>query len=78
MPVAAARGLQMRFAGGMLAIMSEVTSILSAIEAGDPHAAEQLLPLVYDELGEGTVKCQAGAWRVIPGTRSKSASWLAR
>ena len=29
---------------------SEVTRILSAIEAGDPHAAEQLLPLVYDEL----------------------------
>src|SRR5574341_2052971 len=30
--------------------MSEVTRILSAIEAGDPHAAAQLLPLVYDEL----------------------------
>jgi RNA polymerase sigma factor (TIGR02999 family) len=30
--------------------MSEVTCILSAIEDGDPHAAEQLLPLVYDEL----------------------------
>jgi RNA polymerase sigma factor (TIGR02999 family) len=30
--------------------MSEVTRILSAIELGDPHAAEQLLPLVYDEL----------------------------
>jgi RNA polymerase sigma factor (TIGR02999 family) len=30
--------------------MSEVTCILSAIEEGDPHAAEQLLPLVYDEL----------------------------
>ena len=30
--------------------MSEVTRILSAIEHGDPHAAEQLLPLVYDEL----------------------------
>jgi RNA polymerase sigma factor (TIGR02999 family) len=30
--------------------MSEVTRILSAIEGGDPHAAEQLLPLVYDEL----------------------------
>jgi RNA polymerase sigma factor (TIGR02999 family) len=30
--------------------MSEVTSILSAIEQGDPQAAEQLLPLVYDEL----------------------------
>jgi RNA polymerase sigma factor (TIGR02999 family) len=30
--------------------MSEVTQILSAIEHGDPHAADQLLPLVYDEL----------------------------
>ena len=30
--------------------MSDVTRILSAIERGDPHAAEQLLPLVYDEL----------------------------
>src|SRR6476469_2759352 len=30
--------------------MSEVTHILSAIEQGDPHAADQLLPLVYDEL----------------------------
>jgi len=30
--------------------MTEVTRILSAIEQGDPRAAEQLLPLVYDEL----------------------------
>jgi RNA polymerase sigma factor (TIGR02999 family) len=30
--------------------MSDVTHILSAIEQGDPRAAEQLLPLVYDEL----------------------------
>jgi RNA polymerase sigma factor (TIGR02999 family) len=30
--------------------MSDVTRILFAIEQGDPHAAEQLLPLVYDEL----------------------------
>ncbi|MFO0869184.1 MAG: ECF-type sigma factor [Pirellulales bacterium] len=30
--------------------MSDVTSILSALEQGDPHAAERLLPLVYDEL----------------------------
>ena len=30
--------------------MSEVTRILSAIEQGDPQAAEQLLPLVYEEL----------------------------
>jgi RNA polymerase sigma factor (TIGR02999 family) len=30
--------------------MSDVTNILSAIERGDSSAAEQLLPLVYDEL----------------------------
>src|SRR6266496_1744722 len=30
--------------------MSGVTRILSQIEQGDPQAAEQLLPLVYDEL----------------------------
>ena len=30
--------------------MTDVTRILSAIEQGDSHAAEQLLPLVYDEL----------------------------
>ena len=30
--------------------MNDVTRILSAIEQGDPRAAEQLLPLVYDEL----------------------------
>jgi RNA polymerase sigma factor (TIGR02999 family) len=30
--------------------MNDVTRILSAIEQGDPHAAEQLLPLVYEEL----------------------------
>jgi RNA polymerase sigma factor (TIGR02999 family) len=30
--------------------MSDVTRILSAMEQGDPKAAEQLLPLVYDEL----------------------------
>ena len=30
--------------------MSDVTRILSAIEQGDPSAAEQLLPLVYNEL----------------------------
>src|SRR5829696_4755491 len=30
--------------------MTEVTRILSAIDQGDRHAAEQLLPLVYEEL----------------------------
>ena len=30
--------------------MSDVTRILKSIEDGDPQAAEELLPLVYDEL----------------------------
>src|SRR6516225_8421028 len=30
--------------------MNDITRILSAIEQGDLHAAEQLLPLVYEEL----------------------------
>jgi RNA polymerase sigma factor (TIGR02999 family) len=30
--------------------MNEVTRILSAVEQGDPQAASQLLPLVYEEL----------------------------
>jgi RNA polymerase sigma factor (TIGR02999 family) len=34
----------------MLDQMTDVTRILSAIERGDPSAAEQLLPLVYEEL----------------------------
>jgi RNA polymerase sigma factor (TIGR02999 family) len=35
---------------GPVVPMSEVLRILGAIEQGDPHAAGQLLPLVYDEL----------------------------
>src|SRR5262249_9609902 len=34
----------------ILGVMSEVTHILSAMEQGEPHAAERLLPLVYEEL----------------------------
>src|SRR5205085_8700632 len=30
--------------------MTEVTQLLNALDQGDPHAAAQLLPLVYDEL----------------------------
>jgi RNA polymerase sigma factor (TIGR02999 family) len=41
--------VQISFSAGVV-LMSDVTRILSAIERGDPSAAEQLLPLVYDEL----------------------------
>jgi RNA polymerase sigma factor (TIGR02999 family) len=34
----------------MITAMTEVTRILDQIQQGEPHAAEQLLPLVYDEL----------------------------
>ncbi|HMF11828.1 MAG TPA: ECF-type sigma factor [Gemmataceae bacterium] len=40
--------------------MNEVTRILSAIEQGDPHATEQLLPLVYDELRKLAAQRLAG------------------
>src|SRR6266576_6845181 len=36
--------------GGIIGVMTDVTQILSQIESGDPSAAEQLLPLVYEEL----------------------------
>jgi RNA polymerase sigma factor (TIGR02999 family) len=40
--------------------MSEVTQILHAIAEGDPHAASQLLPLVYDELRKLAAQRLAG------------------
>src|SRR5689334_3335433 len=44
--------------------MSDVTRILSQIESGDPSAAEQLLPLVYEELRK---LAAAKLTRVKPG-----------
>jgi hypothetical protein len=42
--------------------MTEVTRILSAIEEGDVHATEQLMPLVYDELRRlATANCSKTA-----------------
>jgi RNA polymerase sigma factor (TIGR02999 family) len=41
-------------------MMSEMTHILSAIGQGDPRAAEQLLPLVYDELRRLAARRLAG------------------
>src|SRR5262249_33949889 len=45
-----ARGCPVEAIALAVSPMSEVTRILSAIEQGDPSAAEQLLPLVYNEL----------------------------
>ncbi len=44
----------------MLKPMSEATNILAAVERGDPHAAEELLPLVYDELRKLAAQRLAG------------------
>ena len=40
--------------------MSDVTRVLAAVERGDPQAAEQLLPLVYDELRKLAAQRLAG------------------
>jgi hypothetical protein len=42
--------IPLRFSSDWVPPMNEVTRVLSAIEQGDPHAADKLLPLVYDEL----------------------------
>ena len=50
----------LEFASAFLRVplpMSSVTQILSAIEQGDPSRAEELLPLVYDELRKLAHKC---------------------
>jgi RNA polymerase sigma factor (TIGR02999 family) len=39
-----------KHAESMDAVMTPIGEVLSAIDRGDPHAAEELLPLVYDEL----------------------------
>src|SRR5262245_48093624 len=44
------RELRPESGGTTMVTMCDVTQILSQIDAGDPAAAEQLLPLVYDEL----------------------------
>src|SRR5712692_10190271 len=45
-----AEDIPLGFSSVLVPPMTEVTRVLSAIEGGDPHAAEQLLPLVYQEL----------------------------
>jgi hypothetical protein len=44
------RRMVAHFLAAIFTSMNDVTRILSAIEQGDPHAAESLLPLAYDEL----------------------------
>ena len=47
--------------------MNEVTRILSAIEEGDPHAAEQLLPLVYDGDTAPAIEFRLETLSAVPG-----------
>ena len=51
-------------------IMQNVTRVLEAIEQGDAHAAEQLLPLVYDELRKlaGQKMAQESAGQTLQAT----------
>jgi hypothetical protein len=55
--------------------MTDVTCILSAIERGDAHAAEQLLPLVYDELRKLAAQRLA---REKPGQMAGACAWFER
>jgi hypothetical protein len=60
--------------------MNEVTQILSGIVAGDPHAADQLKPLVYEELrklaaqnlsireADAALGISTACWRMRPRT----------
>ena len=48
--------------------MSEATQLLNAIEAGDPHASAQLLPLVYDELRDWLPSARPGEAGADAGT----------
>ena len=69
--------------------MHEVTRILSAIEQGNPHAAEQLLPFVYQELrrlaaemmaqekpGHPCVSTGFECYRLAPGSQGKARWYL--
>src|SRR5262249_10864002 len=73
--------------------MSDVTSLLSAITQGDPHAAADLLPLVYDELRRVGARWLARGARAqtleptalvqeayvrLPGTSGREADWDSR
>src|SRR5262245_6676929 len=58
--------------------MSNVTQLLSAADAGDPTAAEQLLPLVYDELRKLAAARMANekTWQTMQATELVHEAWL--
>jgi RNA polymerase sigma factor (TIGR02999 family) len=58
--------------------VSDVTQLLSAIDAGDPKAAEELLPLVYDELRRLAARKLAGEHpgQTLQATALVHEAWL--
>ena len=58
--------------------MSDVTQLLSAIEGGDPKAADQLLPLVYEELRKlaAAKMAQEKAGQTLQATALVHEAWL--
>ena len=74
--------------------MNDVTHILAAIEQGDPQAAAQLLPLVYDELRklaaaklareqagqtlDATALVHEAYLRLVPDAKPQAAQWEGR
>jgi RNA polymerase sigma factor (TIGR02999 family) len=64
--------------GRTFAPMSDVTLLLSAIEAGEPKAADQLLPLVYEELRKLAVARMANekAGQTLQPTALVHEAWL--
>lgn len=58
--------------------MSDVTQLLHAIDAGDPRAADQLLPLVYEELRKlaGARMAQEKPGQTLQATALVHEAWL--
>ena len=58
--------------------MSDITQLLSAIDAGDPQAADQLLPLVYQELRKlaGAKLAQEKPGQTLQPTALAHEAWL--
>jgi ECF sigma factor len=60
--------------------MTDVTRVLSSMREGDPKAAEQLLPLVYDELRRLAAQKfmrPISAWSIRPKFSKVGAEWRA-
>ena len=58
--------------------MANTTQILSQIESGDPSAAEQLLPLVYEELRKLAVEALGLPQRTAERKWTDARTWLHR